>query len=216
MPGSAAPQLTLFAESSWMSPWVFHAMVALEEKQLPYQLEVVSLPMPAETRDELQRHALLAKVPLLVHGDTWITESLAISEYLAETFPFPDHPRLFPADYGQRARSRQVMSFLRTSLFTLREARPTSTVFGRPNPRPLSDRARDEAAELERLALALIPDDRTTMFGAWCIADTDLALALMRLIANQDPLDRRLVNYALSQFDRKSVHRFVSHLPTTR
>lgn len=216
MPGSAAPQLTLFAESSWLSPWVFHAMVALEEKELPYQLEVVSLPMPPETQAELQRHALLAKVPILVHGDTWITESLAISEYLAETFPFPDHPRLFPADYGQRARSRQVMSFLRTSLFTLREARPTSTVFGRPNPRPLSDRARDEAAELERLALALIPDDRTTMFGAWCIADTDLALALMRLIANQDPLDRRLVNYALSQFDRKSVHRFVSHLPTTR
>jgi glutathione S-transferase len=108
------------------------------------------------------------------------------------------------------------MSFLRTSLFTLREARPTSTVFGRPNPRPLSDRAREEAAELERLALALVPDDRTTMFGAWCIADTDLALALMRLIANQDPLDRRLVDYALSQFDRKSVHRFVSHLPTTR
>ena len=199
-----------------MSPWVFHAMVALEEKELPYQLEVVSLPMPPETQAELQRHALLAKVPILVHGDTWITESLAISEYLAETFPFPDHPRLFPADYGQRARSRQVMSFLRTSLFTLREARPTSTVFGRPNPRPLSDRARDEAAELERLALALVPDDRTTMFGAWCIADADLALALMRLIANQDPLDRRLVTYALSQFDRKSVHRFVSHLPTGR
>jgi glutathione S-transferase len=216
MPGSAAPRLTLFAESSWMSPWVFHAMVALEEKELPYQLEVVSLPMPPETRAELQRHALLARLPTLVHGDTWITESLAISEYLAETFPFPDHPRLFPADYGERARSRQVMSFLRTSLFTLREARPTSTVFGRPNPRPLSDRARDEAAELERLALALVPDDRTTMFGAWCIADTDLALALMRLIANQDPLDRRLVNYALSQFDRKSAHRFVSHLPTTR
>jgi glutathione S-transferase len=54
------------------------------------------------------------------------------------------------------------------------------------------------------------------MFGAWCIADIDLALALMRLIANQDPLDRRLVTYALAQFERKSVHRFVSHLPTTR
>jgi glutathione S-transferase len=216
MSESAAPRLTLFAESSWMSPWVFHSLVALEEKQLPYQLEVVSLPMTLEAQTELQRHALLAKVPILVHDDTWITESLAISEYLAETFPFPDHPRLFPADLRQRARARQVMSFLRTSLFTLREARPTSTVFGRPNPRPMSERAREEAAQLERLALALVPDDRTAMFGTWCIADTDLALALMRLIANQDPIDRRLVAYALSQFDRKSVHRFVSHLPTTR
>ena len=216
MSGSAAPQLTLLAESSWMSPWVFHAMVALEEKQLPYRLEVVSLPMADEVRDELQRRALIPKVPALAHGGLWITESLAISEYLAETFPAPDHPRLFPADLGDRARARQVMSFLRTSLFTLREARPTSSVFGRPNPRPLSDRAREEAAELERLALALVPDDRPAMFGTWCIADIDLALALMRLIANQDPLDRRLVAYALAQFDRKSVHRFVSHLPTTR
>jgi glutathione S-transferase len=216
MPEPAAPQLTLFAESSWMSPWVFHALVALEEKQLPYRVEVVSLPMPGEVQRELQRRALLAKVPILVHGELWITESLAISEYLAETFPFPDHPRLFPADLGDRARARQIMSFLRTSLFTLRETRPTSSVFGRPNPRPMSDRAREEAAELERLALALLPDDRPAMFGDWCIADTDLALALMRLIANQDPLDRRLVSYALAQFDRKSVHRFVSHLPTGR
>ncbi|HEY6179686.1 MAG TPA: glutathione transferase [Kofleriaceae bacterium] len=212
----AAPQLTLYAESSWMSPWVFHAMVALEEKLLPYKLEVVSLPLTGETRAQFERRGVLAKVPMLVHGDTWITESLAISEYLAETFPTPGHPRLFPADLADRARARQIMSFLRTSLFALREARPTSSVFGRPNPRPMPDAAREEAAELERVALAVLPDDRSAMFGNWCIADTDLALALMRLIANQDPIDRRLVNYALAQFDRKSVRRFVAHLPTGR
>jgi glutathione S-transferase len=211
-----APQLTLYAESSWMSPWVFHAMVALEEKLLPYKLEVVSLPLTGETRALFERRGVLAKVPLLVHGEVWITESLAISEYLAETIPTPGHPRLFPADLGDRARARQIMSFLRTSLFALREARPTSSVFGRPNPRPLPDRAREEAAELERVALAVLPDDRPAMFGSWCIADTDLALALMRLIANQDPIDRRLVNYALAQFDRTSVRRFVAHLPTGR
>jgi glutathione S-transferase len=214
--GAAAPQLTLFAESSWMSPWVFHALVALEEKQLPYKLEVVSLPLAGEARSRLERHAVLAKVPALVHGDTWITESLAISEYLAETFPAPDHPRLFPADLAERARARQIMLFLRTSLFALREARPTSSVFRRPNPGPMSDAARGEAAELERVALAVLPDDRAAMFGTWCIADTDLALALMRLVANQDPLDPRLVTYALAQFDRKSVRRFVAHLPTGR
>lgn len=208
--------LTLYAESSWTSPWVFHAMVALEEKQLSYKLEVASLPLTGDARAQFERRGVLAKVPMLVHGDTWISESLAISEYLAETFPTPGHPRLFPADLADRARARQIMLFLRTSLFALREARPTSSVFGRPNPRPMSDGAREEAAELERVALAVLPDDRSAMFGSWCIADTDLALALMRLIANQDPIDRRLVNYALAQFDRKSVRRFVAHLPTGR
>lgn len=216
MSESTPPQLTLFAESSWMSPWVFHAMVALEEKLLPYKLEVLPLPLSDAVKRELQRRALVAKVPVLVHGDVWISESLAISEYLAETFPAPDHPQLFPANLAQRARARQIMSFLRTSLSMLREARPTSSVFGQPNPRPMSEKAREEAADLERIALAAVPDDRPWMFDTWCIADADLALALMRLIANQDPLDRRLVTYALAQFERKSVHRFVSHLPTGR
>jgi glutathione S-transferase len=214
MPGP--PDLTLYAESTWMSPWVFHALVALEEKQLPYKLEVLSLPIPASTRAALEARSVIAKLPILAHGETWISESLAISEYLAETFPAPAHPRLFPADLAERARARQLMMFLRTSLLALRDARPTASVFGRPMTRPMPERAREEAAELERVALALVPLDRSTIFEDWCIADCDLALALMRLIANQDPLDRRLATYALAHFDRRSVRRFIAHLPTTR
>jgi glutathione S-transferase len=216
MPGSEPTDLTLYAESSWMSPWVFHAMVALEEKQLPYKLEIVSLPLAASTKAALAQRALIAKLPVLMHGELCISESLAISEYLAERFPAPDHPRLFPADLGERARARQVMMYLRTSLLALRDARPTSSVFGRPITRPMPDKAKDEAAELERIALALIDGERPSMFADWCIADCDLSLALMRLIANQDPVDRRLINYAQAQFDRRSVRRFIAHLPTTR
>ena len=123
----AAP-LTLYAETGWVSPWVFHVMTALEEKRLPYQLELVPLPIPAETKARLRDRALIGKVPVLAHGELWLTESLAISEYLAETFPAPGYPRLFPADLGERARARQVMSYLRTDLMALREARPA---FGR-------------------------------------------------------------------------------------
>jgi glutathione S-transferase len=108
------------------------------------------------------------------------------------------------------------MMYLRTSLVALREARPTSTVFGRPNPKPLTGPARDDAAELARIALAMIPPGRATLFDTWCIADTDLGLALMRLVANHDELDRRLVDYAMAQLDRTSVRRFVAHLPTSR
>jgi len=216
MPGSGPPDLTLYAESSWMSPWVFHAMVALEEKQLPYNLEVVSLPIPVSMKSALLPRAVIAKVPILVHGDLWLSESLAISEYLAETFPAPGHPRLFPANLVERARARQLMMFLRTSSFALREARPTASVFGRSVTRPMPEQAKQEAAELERIALAVIPPGRTTLFADWCIADCDLALALMRLVAHQDPLDHRLVDYALAQFDRTSVRRFIAHLPTGR
>ena len=206
--------LTLYAESSWASPWVFHAMVALEEKNLSYKLEVVPLPIPAETRDRLAAKAIIGKVPILVDGDVWISESLAISEYLAESFPSPAHPRLFPASLAERARARQIMSMLRTSLFALRDDRPTSTVFGRPTMRPMSDKAKADAAELVRVASAIIEPGKTSMFAEWCIADADLALMLMRLVANQDPMPQHLLDYTIKNWDRRSIHRFIANLPT--
>jgi len=206
--------LTLYAESSWMSPWVFHALVALEEMKLPYKLEVVALPMSPERKTELQDKAVLGKVPTLVHDDVAISESQAITEYLSETFPPPAHPAILPADRVQRARARQVMSWLRTGLFALREYRPTSGVFGRPTPHPLTDQARSEAAELVRVAEQLVPEGKKGLFDTWCIADIDLALALMRMVAVQDPMPQRLVDYALAQFDRTSVHKYMAHLPT--
>ena len=204
--------LTLYAEPTWMSPWVFHALVALEEKGLPYGLEVVS--GATLHRPEIRERAILCKVPILVHGDAWITESIAISEYLAERFPAPEFPRLFPADLVQRARARQVMSALRTSCFALREERPTSGIFGTPDrPRPMSEQAQVEADELVRIASALIRPGATSMFGAWCIADADLALALMRLVGSGDPVPPELAEYTAAQWDRASVQKFRRHVP---
>jgi len=208
--------LTLYGETSWVSPWVFHAMVALEEKQLPYKLETVPLPIPADVRDKLAAKALVGKVPILVHGDLWLTESLAISEYLAETFPHPAHPRLFPANLVERARARQVMSMVRTGLMGLREDRPTSSVFGRPTTAPMTDKGKADAAELIAVASALVKPGKTTMFDEYCIADTDLALMLMRLVANQDPVPQHLIAYAVANWERRSVRRYVANIPTTR
>jgi glutathione S-transferase len=206
--------LVLYAENEWVSPWAFHAMVALEEKRLPYDLEVVSLPIPANKRQTIVDKAILGKVPVLVHGDLWLTESLAISEYLAERFPTPAHPRIFPADLGERARSRQLMSFLRTSSFALREDRPTVSVFGPPTTKPMSDKGKVEAAELLRIAERLIAPGKHQMFTEWCIADADLARMLMRLVHNNDPVPTHLVDYTLAQWQRPSIREFLSHVPT--
>jgi glutathione S-transferase len=190
---------------------VFHAMVALEEKGLPYELAMLPPAAEEARRAELRERALLCKAPLLVDGDAWITESIAISEYLAERYPAPGYPRLFPADLVQRARARQVMSALRTSCFALREERPTSTIFGAPDPRPMSAKAKAEADELVRIASALLRPGAVSMFEAWCIADADLTLALMRLVANADPVPPAVAAYAAAQWARPSVQKFRSH-----
>jgi glutathione S-transferase len=209
-------ELTLYADSTWQSPWVFHAMVALEELKLRYKLDALAMPIPAGVRAQLQTNAVLGKVPCLVHGDLWLTESAAISEYLADAFPPPAHPRIMPADLVQRARARQVMSWLRTSLMALRDERPTTSVFQRPVSKALSEKARGDAAELVRVTEQLLAPNATALFGVWSIADADLALALMRLVANSDPVPQRVADYAMAQWSRASIRKFLAYIPTTQ
>jgi glutathione S-transferase len=206
--------LTLYGDASWQSPWVFHAMVALDELKLRYKLEALKFPIAEDTKTQLRAHAYLPKTPCLVHGSFWLTESSAISEYLAETFAPPDHPRIMPASIEERARARQVMSWLRTSLMGLREDRPTSSVFLRPITTALTEKGKKDADEVTRVALDMIPEGRTTLFTEWSMADVDLALMLTRLIANSDPMPQRLIDYAMAQWGRQSVRKYLAYIPT--
>ena len=97
----------------------------------------------------------------------------------------------------------------------LRTERPTSGVFGRPTVRPLTDKAKDDMDELVRVATALVKPGATQMFDHWSIADADLALCLMRIITAQDQVPEHLIKYALAQWDRRSVKRYLAHVPTT-
>jgi glutathione S-transferase len=202
-------ELTLYGDASWQSPWVFHVMVALDE------LGALRFPIATEIKSELRLHALLGKTPCIVHGEFWLTESSAISEYLAETFAPPKYPRIMPSTVEERARARQIMSWLRTSLMGLRDDRPTSSVFMRPVTNPLGEKARQDAEELIRVAEQVIPKHQQHMFSEWSIADADLALMLMRLVANNDRVPQRLIDYAIAQWGRHSVRKYLAYIPTS-
>lgn len=208
-------ELTLYADQTWESPWAFHAMVALEELGVPYTLDPIRRPIAKDIGDRFRERALIGKVPCLVDGDFWLTESSAISEYLAERFAPPAYPRLLPSHPQQRARARQVMSAMRTSMMGLREDRPTSSVFMRPVTSPLSEKGKRDGDELIGIAEKLLVGDRTTLFDEWCVADADFALMLMRLVANKDPVPARVAAYTTAQWQRPSIRRFLAHVPAT-
>jgi glutathione S-transferase len=195
--------LTLFVDSHFISPYALSAFVAIEEKGLPYALAPVSLPKGAQR--DASYPARTKRVPALRHGDYVLAESQAIAEYLAETFPFPSHPRLFPADLKQRGVCREVMSWVRSDLMPIREERATHTVWYERATKPLSEAGRAAATRLISVAETLIADGRTTLFDAWCIADTDLAMMLMRLHHSGDPLPKKLAAYAEANWARPSV-----------
>jgi glutathione S-transferase len=201
--------LTLYVDRFWISPYVYSAFVALEEKGLPYDVKTVALDKGEQHASEFRDRSITGKVPALRHGDYWLSESLAIAEYLAETFPFPKHPRLFPENLQERGRARQIMMWIRSDLLPIREERSTHTMFYARAGKPFSEKAQKAAEELIRIAGQVIPEGRTTLFNAWCLADADLGFMLQRLNINGDPLPPKLKAYAEAQWARPSVRKFL-------
>ena len=78
----------------------FRALWALEELGLPYELRMLPFPPRQHAREFLELNPL-GTIPLLVHGETRMTESAAICQYLCSlkgSTPMQVEPR--EADYG--------------------------------------------------------------------------------------------------------------------
>jgi glutathione S-transferase len=206
-------RVTLYGNDVWTSPYVLSVLVALEEKRIPYDLELVALHRAEHGEPAFARLSLTARVPVLVDDDFALSESSAIVEYLEDRYSEPDHPRVLPADTRARARARQIMAWVRSDLMALRDERPTWRVFYEASAQgalpPLSAEGRRGAAKVIAVAEQIVPAGEGPLFGSWCIADTDLAMMLLRLVRTGEPVPPRLRVYAEQQWQRRSVRVFV-------
>jgi glutathione S-transferase len=206
-----ADDLVLYGNDRFTSPYVFSAFVTLEEKRVPYRLELLSLEHRDHERPEYAGPSITGRIPALRHGDFWVAESSAIDEYVDEAFGPPDHPTLYPADPRARARVRMVQAFVRSDLVPVRTERPTATFFWAEPAPPLTPAGRAAAERLVRVAEALLPPGASFLTGGFTPGDADLALMLQRLVANGDPCTERLAAYARAIFARPSVRRWLAH-----
>lgn len=209
--------ITLYAERLWVSPYVFTAFVGLKEKGLTFEVKELDLTKKATREAAFRDRTITAKVPALDHDGFMISESVAIVEYLAESFPFPKYPvKLFPPDFKDRARARQLMMWIRSDLVALREERSTYTMFY-GDAKPLSEAGNAAVEELLRVANLVIPEAKTQLFAEWCIADADFAFCLQRLGLNNYELPKKVGAFVDAQWSRPSVQEFVNHArPATR
>ncbi len=201
--------LTLYTDGFFISPYAFSVFVALEEKGVPYTLSPVSLADQEQHRPQYLERAKLGRVPAIDHDGFWLGESAAIIDYLDEVFLAPQYRRALPDDVRDRARARMIMHWIRSDLLALREERPTSTMFYSPTDQPLSPAGRAAATRLLEIALRLVPEGRTSLFGSWCIADSDLAFMLQRLARNRHEVPPRLRAFIETQWQRASVQKWV-------
>jgi len=198
----SSSQFLLYVDSQFLSPYAMSAFVTMHEKRLPFDIRPLNLEAEENKAADFAAASLTCRVPTLIHGDFSLSESSAISEYLEELFP---EPPVYPRDARARARARQVQAWLRSDLMPIRQERPTEVVFYGQTAAPLSGEARASAEKLFAAASALLPPNAENLFGAWCIADTDLALMLNRLVLNGDAVPERLAAYARRQWQWPAV-----------
>jgi glutathione S-transferase len=203
---TTALKLRLHVDHFFISPYAFSAFVALEEKALPYHLATVSLAAKQQHEPSFRDRSLTARVPALEHDDFWLTESSAIIEYLEDAFPLAN--RVLPWELRDRARARQVLSWIRSDLMALREARSSNTIFFTRSTEPLGTAGTAARDKLVRVAGQIL-GDRDQLFSTWSIADADLAFMLMRLVANGDDVPEKLRSFAEKQWARPSIRKWV-------
>jgi len=197
--------LVLYTDAFWISPYVFSVFVGLQEKGVAFETRTVALQHREQHEAAYAGPSLTARVPALADGDFWLSESSAIIEYIDETLP---GPRLLPEAPRERARARQIMAWLRSDLMALRDERPTTTMFYQRADKPLSEAGHNSARKLVRVAERALAG-RSQLFGAFSLADADLAFMLGRLVLNDYPVPAELRAFFDVQWARPSVRDFV-------
>ncbi|HMA11435.1 MAG TPA: glutathione S-transferase family protein [Steroidobacteraceae bacterium] len=126
--------------SSWsMRPWVLMRQlgIAFKEQLRPFHLN--------KGEGDFRRFSPTGRVPLLVHGDLRVWDSLAITEFLAER-----HPGVWPAPADARAFARCAAAEMHSGFGTLRNECSMS-VGVRIRLQRVSDGLRADLARLDAL-----------------------------------------------------------------
>lgn len=201
--------IVLYVDGYFVNQWDATCLAVLEEKGLAYSTARGLLRGEGGVPAALTEKTHIARVPALQHGDTWLTESSAIVEYLEEQFPAPEYPSVFPSDPLARARARQWMSFVRSDVLALRdEISWWRSVYNEPPPATVSAACRKDANELLALVGWLVANGE---LAQWNIAHVDLALTLLRVRSAGLAISDDVTRFLDATLARPSVRKYVEH-----
>lgn len=182
--------------SSWsMRPWVL-----LRQAGIPFE-EVLarfdSFDADSHFKATIAGISPTGKVPVLVDGNLAIWDTLAIAEYLAETYP---EKHLWPQDKTARARARSVCAEMHSGFTALRGACPMNIEAHLPEVGALIWRDKPAVrADVQRLVdmwTGLLEQHGGPMlFGAFTIADAFYAPVCMRLHSYGLPVPEHIQVY---------------------
>jgi len=170
--------LTLVLANKAYSSWSMRPWMVLKHFDIPFDEIVIPMNQP-ETHAEMLKHAPSGKCPSLHDGTISVWDSLAIIEYLAETYPtFPIWPRGTEA----RAYARSLSAEMHSGFMALRRECPMNI----RRPRRAIKVSEDVRADVVRIDEAFA--DARTHFGAagaFLFGDFSAADAMFAPVVNR-------------------------------
>jgi glutathione S-transferase len=201
--------LTLYLGNKNYSSWSLRPWLVLKRTTIAFDEVVIPLYQPT-SRETVLKYSPSGRVPALRHGAVTVWDSLAICEYLAESFP---NFELWPKDPAARALARSVSAEMHSGFAALREQLPMNVRSSFPG-RGVTPEVQ---AEINRV-MAIWRDCRSRfgdgkgdfLFGHFTIADAMFAPVASRFRTYRIDLEREADAYCATLMALPAMQEWVA------
>jgi glutathione S-transferase len=184
---------TIYLGNKNYSSWSLRGWLAMKLAGVPFEEVVIPLDQP-RTRETILRYSPSGRLPALHHDGRVVWDSLAIAEYLADTFR---EARLWPADGAARAVARSVSAEMHSGFAELRRHMPMNmrSVFpGKGGGDGVQEQI-NRIAAIWRDCRRRFGGEAPFLFGDFTLADAMYAPVASRFVTYEVDLDETAEAY---------------------
>lgn len=184
-------QMKLYITNKNYSSWSLRVWLAMKVKAIPFE-EELAVYNEANHNQHFYEFSPSKKVPTLKYGELTIWESMAILEFLAETF---SDKALWPKESKQRAWARAISNEMHAGFMGLRSECPMN-IRRAPRSITVSDAVKNEVKRIEKIwSECLEQSEGPFLFGEFTIADAMFAPVVNRLETYQLSSNENVLRY---------------------
>ena len=178
------------------SSWSLRPYMALKQAGIDFDEKLIRFGEPQFSK-AVRHYSKAGLVPILVHKEKVIWDSLAILEYIAETWPTK---QLWPKSPEARAFARSICAEMHSGFRALRDACPMN-IRRPPNPLAMNDATLKDVARIEALwaeAHKRFGAKGEFLFGKFTNADAMFAPVASRVETYNIPVGKATKSYVAS------------------
>ncbi|HYX39414.1 MAG TPA: glutathione S-transferase family protein [Oligoflexus sp.] len=183
--------MTLVVGSKTFSSWSLRPWLLLKQMNIPFKEVVIALNQ-VSTRERIRQYSPSGRIPVLLHGEVRIWDSLAIAEYLNDLFP---EKKLWPAKIEERALARSVSAEMHSGFAAMRQQMSMNVNKRFATPALSDDTQGDLKRVFEIWNDCLARSGGPFLFGSFSIADAMFAPVTTRLTTYSIPLTGAIEKY---------------------